>query len=157
MDHNWNSPWLLLKLASLFNQGKHNESYLRTQTSKMPNVMYVILHGRIHFKRSPLKPILHWCSFLCAQMFLQSGVTLCWVPSTLCSGTMAAMGPGEVARAGSGGTAACLPAPGGAYTSVGNGSEQPTGVRTQYSFVWIVPNFEGSALWTFWPSVYKYK
>lgn len=44
---------------------------------------------------------------------------------------MAAMGPGEVARAGSGGTAACLSGPGGVYTSAGSSSEQPTGVYAQ--------------------------
>lgn len=46
---------------------------------------------------------------------------------------MAAMGPGEVARAGPGGTAVCLSGPGGgAYTSTGNSNEQPALVRTQY-------------------------
>lgn len=67
-----------------------------------------------------------------AQTFLQSGATLCWVPSTLCGSTMAAMGPGEVARVGPGGTAVCLSGPRGAYTSTGNSIEQPAMVRTRY-------------------------
>lgn len=73
------------------------------------------------------------CTFSC---FLQSGVTLCWVPSTLCSSTMAAMGPGEFARVGPGGTAVCLAGPGGAYTSAtGNSHQQPTLVRTHNTFL----------------------
>lgn len=88
-----------------------------------------------------LLQLIKWCAIIASKHLesclmetlpsLQSGVTLCWVPSTLCSSTMAAMGPGEVARAGSGGTAACLSGPGGAYTSAGSSSQQPTGVRRQ--------------------------
>lgn len=78
---------------------------------------------------SPKLPL--WNKSFMRKMFLQGGATLCWVPSTLCSSTMAAMGPGEVARAGSGGTSACLSGPGGAYTSASSSSsEQPTGVST---------------------------
>lgn len=60
---------------------------------------------------------------------------------------MAAIGPGEVARAGSGGTAACLLGPVGAYSSAGSNSQQPTGVRTQYSlFLRILSHLEQLAL-----------